>query len=73
MAMIEQKRPAEARVVLDKLSNKGPEEWMLYARALDAEADLPGTLLTDAQELRRRAAELRIEYKFVLEYDFADA
>jgi tetratricopeptide (TPR) repeat protein len=70
--LIEQKRPAEARLVLDKISSKGPEEWMLYARALDAEAELPDTLLTDSQEFRRRAAELRAEYHFALEYDFVD-
>jgi hypothetical protein len=70
--LIEQRRPAEARAALDKIPNKGPEEWILYARALDAEAELPDTLLTDSQEFRRRAAELRAEYNFALEYDFAD-
>lgn len=71
--LIEQKRPSEARAVLDKIPSKGPEEWMLYARALDGEAELPDTLLTEGQELRRRAAELRAEYNFALEYDFADS
>jgi tetratricopeptide (TPR) repeat protein len=71
--LIEQRRPAEARKLLDTIPSKGPEEWMLYARALDNEADMPETLLADGQEFRRRAAELRAQYNFALEYDFADS
>ncbi|UPJ50271.1 TIR domain-containing protein [Bradyrhizobium sp. 200] len=71
--LIEQRRPVEARKLLDTLPSKGPEEWMLYARALDNEADMPNILLADAQESRRRAAELRAQYNFALEYDFADS
>lgn len=71
--LIEQKRPGEARKLLDAIATKGPEEWILFARALDSEADLPDTLLVDAQELRRRAAEIRAQYNFALEYDFAES
>jgi hypothetical protein len=46
---------------------------MLYARVLDAEAELPDTSFADSVEHRRRAAQLRAEYNFALEYDFADS
>jgi hypothetical protein len=71
--LIEQKRPKEALALLDKIQGKGPEEWILYARALDTNAELSDTLVTDAMELRRRAAQLRAEYNFTLEYEFADS
>jgi tetratricopeptide (TPR) repeat protein len=71
--LIEQRQPKEARVLLDKLSNKGAEEWILYARALEVESDLPETLLVDRSELKRRATELRALNNFAFEYDFGEA
>ncbi|MGJ4897690.1 TIR domain-containing protein [Bradyrhizobium oligotrophicum] len=71
--LIEQKRPKDARQLLDKLPEKGPEEWILYAKALEVEAELAETLAPDAIELRRMAAQIRADYNFAFEYDFAES
>ena len=70
--LVEQKRPVEARTLLNHLSTKGAEDWLLYARTLEVEADLPQTTINDRQELTTRAAEIRIKYNFSLEYDFSE-
>lgn len=70
--LVAQGRTAEARTLLDQLPNKGPEDWLLYARALEAEAELPLTTLSNRQEFRRHATEIRVQYNFALEYDFEE-
>ena len=70
--LVEQGKPIEARTLLDQLPRKGAEDWLLYARALEVEADLPQTTINDRQELKRRAAEIRLQHNFSLEYDFGE-
>ena len=70
--LVEQRLAAEARALLDQLPSKGAEDWLLYARALEVEADLPQTTIDDRSELKTRAAEIRQEYNFSLEYDFGE-
>ena len=70
--LIEQKRTVEARELLEGLSNKSAEDWLLYARALEVQADLPETTLDDRQEFKFEATEIRLKYNFALEYDFAE-
>jgi tetratricopeptide (TPR) repeat protein len=70
--LIEQGRPAAARTLLDGLARRSGEDWILYARALDTEADLPETPIHIRAELKARAAELRVQYNFALEYDVGD-
>jgi len=70
--LVEQGKTIEARVLLDQLPRKGAEDWLLYARALEVEADLPQTTINDRQELKSRAAEIRLQHNFSLEYDFGE-
>lgn len=70
--LVEQKRPAAARELLDSLPQKSAEDLMLYARALDVEAELPETTLPQRQEHHARAAEIRAHNNFALEYDYGD-
>lgn len=70
--LVEQKRPVEARALLDQLTTKSAEDWLLYARALEAEAELPETTIIDQQQLKARATELRVKNNFSLEYDFGE-
>ncbi|MGD0104306.1 MAG: hypothetical protein ABSC06_09740 [Rhodopila sp.] len=70
--LVEQKRTVEARALLDRLSNKGAEDWLLYARALEVEANLPQTTIDDRRDSIKRASEIRQEYNFSLEYDFGE-
>lgn len=69
--LVEQKMPSAAREILDALS-MGPEDRLLYARALEVEADLPSTPLHASKEFRERAAEIRAANNFALEYDLVD-
>jgi len=69
--LVEQKKPIDALAMLDRLPSKGPEDSLLYARAVQSE--LPETPLSERAELRRRATEIRTEYNFALEYDFGDS
>lgn len=70
--LVELDRPVEARALLDQLPSKSVEDWLLYAHALEVEADLPQTTINDRQEHMRRAAEIRREHNFPLEYDFGE-
>jgi hypothetical protein len=70
--LVERKRTVEARALLDQLPSKSAEDWLLYAHALEVEADLPQTTISDRQEFKRRAAELRLEHNFSLEFDFGE-
>jgi predicted Zn-dependent protease len=70
--LVEQKRTTEAHALLDTLLSKSAEDWLLYARALEVEADLPETTINDRQEMKKRAGEIRLQYNFALEYDFTD-
>lgn len=70
--LVEQKRPAEARALLGDVAGMGPEDRLLYARALEIEAELPTTSLPDKNAFKDRAAEIRRENNFWLEYDFGD-
>lgn len=70
--LIEQKRPAEARASLSQLPTKSPEDWLLFAHALDVEADLPQTSVADRELWKREAAEIRLKHNFALEYDFSE-
>jgi len=70
--LVAQKRTEEARTLLDQLTNRGPEDWLLYARALEVESDLPQTGIDDRNELKRRATQIRLKHNFALEYDFEE-
>jgi len=70
--LVEKKSPKEARALLDELPGKSAEDWILYARALEMEADMPGTPLDERQKMQAQAAEIRKKYSFTLEYDFGE-
>ena len=57
---------------MDQLSTKSAEDWLLYARALEAEVALPQTTINDREELMQRAVEIRMKYDISLEYDFGE-
>lgn len=62
----------DARNLLDQISNKSAEDWLLYARALEFEADQPQVTIAERQQYKIRAAEIRVKYDFSLEYDFGE-
>lgn len=68
--LVEQRQPAKARLLLDNVNPLSPSDWMLYARALEMEAELPATSLKDRQPLRTQAAEIRLRHKYASEDDF---
>jgi tetratricopeptide (TPR) repeat protein len=70
--LVEQRRPGEARKLLEQIPRKSAEDWLLYAHALEVEADLPETTIRERQELKARVAELRSEHSFSFEYDFGE-
>jgi predicted Zn-dependent protease len=62
----------EAEKLLNKISRKSAEAQTLYARIYELKADLPETPFSERQKLRDRAAEIRAQYRFVLEYSDYD-
>ena len=59
-----------AKDVLNNITEKSAEDWLLLARYCDAKARLPGTLLTERNELQTTAQELRVRYRFHFDFDF---
>ena len=70
--LVEQRRPGEARELLDTLASKSAEDWLLYARALEIQSELPETTLDERQAMRTEATEIRLRHNFSLEYDFGE-
>ncbi len=70
--LVEQNQPIAARKIIDGLSQKSAEDLILYARALDVQADLPETTIPERQELHTQATKLREQNNFALEYDYGD-
>jgi tetratricopeptide (TPR) repeat protein len=59
--LVEQRRPGEARELLDTLASKSAEDWLLYARALEIQSELPETTLDERQAMRTEATEIRLK------------